>query len=133
MKKLSTTDNNSQYDDEKGDYIAISGDQIGYRYEIIEIIDTGSFGEAIKCFDHKDKQQVALKVIRSKERFFYQATVEVKILKYIQEHDSNDSSSIVKIYDYFIFRKHIVRNLYNYISAFLLSYSALISSNDKRK
>lgn len=107
-KKLNATQRIVGFDDEKGDYLVNPGEQIGYRYEVISIIDTGSFGVAVKCFDHKTKQQIALKIIRSKKSFYHQATVEVKILKYIQEHDKNDSSSIVKVFDYFIFRKHIV-------------------------
>lgn len=128
-KKLNVTDSSQSYDDDKGDYLVNTGDQIGYRYEILDIIDTGSFGEAIKCYDHKAKQEVALKVIRSKKRFYYQATVEVKILKYIQEHDTNDLSNIVKIFDYFIFRKHIVWYLQLIYSVYPANYSAAIYIN----
>jgi len=111
-KVVIASENNFGFDDEKGDYIAIVGEHIGYRYEIIDMLDTGAFGEALKCYDHKQKREVALKIIRSKKRFYYQATVEIKILEYIQEHDKIGISNVVKILDYFIFRKHIV--IYNF-------------------
>jgi len=76
--------------------------------EIIDILGKGSFGQAIKCFDHKSKKQIALKIIRSKKRFYHQATVEVKVLKYIKERDPEGLSNVVMMLDYFIFRKHIV-------------------------
>jgi len=28
-------------------------DHIGYRFEIMEKLGSGSFGQALKCFDHK--------------------------------------------------------------------------------
>ena len=110
------------FDDDKGDYNAYVGDQIGYRYEIIDMLGKGSFGQAIKCKDHKTGEMVALKIIRSKKRFYHQATVEVKILKYIKDHDTKNLSNVVQILDFFTFRKHICIvfellsiNLYDFI------------------
>jgi dual specificity tyrosine-phosphorylation-regulated kinase 2/3/4 len=99
---------NHGYDDDKGDYNAFVGEHINYRYEIIDMLGKGSFGQAIKCYDHKNKEHVALKIIRSKKRFYHQATVEVKILKYIRDNDPKGRSNVVKTLDYFTFRKHIV-------------------------
>ncbi len=96
------------YDDDKGDYNAYVGEQLAYRYEIVGVLGKGSFGQAIKCVDHKTQQVVAIKVIRSKKRFYRQAIVEVKVLKYIKEHDPKESANMVKMHDYFTFRKHIV-------------------------
>jgi dual specificity tyrosine-phosphorylation-regulated kinase 2/3/4 len=28
-------------------------DHIGFRWEVIEFLGKGSFGQALKCFDHK--------------------------------------------------------------------------------
>jgi len=101
-------ENEGGYDDERGDYNTYVGEQVGYRYEIIDILGKGSFGQALKCFDHKIKTIIALKIIRSKKKFHHQATVEVKILDYIREHDKEDKANVVRMLDYFTFRKHIV-------------------------
>lgn len=58
---------NYGYDDEKGDYKVVMKDHIGYRFEVIEPLGKGSFGQAIKCFDHQKKEFVALKIIRNKK------------------------------------------------------------------
>lgn len=44
---------NSGYDDERGDYKVVLKDHIGYRWEVLEFLGKGSFGQALKCFDHK--------------------------------------------------------------------------------
>ena len=97
------------YDDDKSDYNTYVGEQINYRYEILDILGKGSFGQALKCFDHKNKELVAVKIIKSKKKFYTQSTIEIKILKYIKKHDPNGKANVVKILDYFMFRKHIVR------------------------
>jgi len=108
-RNMKEGERNFGFDDDKGDYNAYVGEQVGYRYEIIDMLGKGSFGQAIKCFDHKVKEHIALKIIRSKKRFYHQATVEVKILKYIKDNDTKNRSNVVKMLDYFTFRKHIVQ------------------------
>ncbi len=71
---------NQGYDDERGDYKVVLKDHIGFRWEVIEFLGKGSFGQAIKCFDHKTKEIVAVKLIRNKKKFQHQAGVELKIL-----------------------------------------------------
>lgn len=38
---------NFGYDDESGDYKIVTGDHIGYRYEVIKFLGKGSFGTAL--------------------------------------------------------------------------------------
>lgn len=72
---------NFGYDDERGDYLIQIRDHLDYRYEVLEIMGKGSFGQVLKCFDHRSGQTVAVKIIRNKKRFHAQALVEVKILE----------------------------------------------------
>ena len=78
--KVSGGEFNHGYDDEEGDYKIITGDHIGYRYEIKGFLGKGSFGICVKCFDHKHQETVALKVVKNKKKYYYQAGVELKIL-----------------------------------------------------
>lgn len=98
---------NHGFDDERGDYKIIIGDHVLYRYEILQILGKGSFGQVIKVFDHKLKLQMALKILRNKQRFHQQGTVEIKILKFLKEKDVNESYNVVHIEDYFQFRHHL--------------------------
>jgi len=99
--------NTAPFDDENGDYKAYVGNHISYRYEILDIFGKGSFGQALKCKDHKTGDVIALKIIRSKKQFYKQAQIEIKILKFIKEEDKGNKSNIVRILDSFTFRKHI--------------------------
>jgi dual specificity tyrosine-phosphorylation-regulated kinase 2/3/4 len=72
--------NNHGYDDERGDYLVIEHDHLAYRYEIIDTLGKGSFGQVLNCRDHATGTSVAIKIIRNKKRFHHQALVEIKIL-----------------------------------------------------
>lgn len=65
----SSKPNNYGYDDDRGDYNIVINDHICYRFEIVDKLGAGSFGQAVKCFDHKTRQMVAVKIIRNKKRF----------------------------------------------------------------
>ena len=96
------------YDDDKGDYNTYVGEQLNYRYEIVDILGKGSFGQALKCIDHKTQEIVAVKIIKNKKKLIKQANLEVTLLKYINEYDPDNKANIVRIFDSFTFRKHIV-------------------------
>ena len=80
----SQLEHNYGYDDEKGDYKIINNDHIGYRYEIKTFLGKGSFGTALKCFDHKTGVDIAVKVVKNKKKYYYQAGVELKILQFLK-------------------------------------------------
>ncbi|CAF5137669.1 unnamed protein product, partial [Rotaria sp. Silwood1] len=105
-EKISAT-NIKDYDDENGSYIKMSKDHIYYRFEILETLGKGSFGLVLRCYDHKKKEAVALKIIRNKKRFQQQGLVEVNILKHLKTLDTDNSLNIVHIKEHFYFRSHL--------------------------
>ena len=111
-----------KYDDEEGDYIIKPGEHLHYRYEIISLLGKGSYGEAVKCLDHKTNEYVCIKIIKANPNFQSQASVEIEILEYIANHDKANDSNIVRYYNSFIFRNHLCLvfelldiNLYDYL------------------
>jgi dual specificity tyrosine-phosphorylation-regulated kinase 2/3/4 len=79
------TATNFGYDDDRGDYKIIFGDHLAYRYEVVDLLGKGSFGQVVRCIDHKTGGLVAVKIIRNKKRFHQQALVEVNILQKLRE------------------------------------------------
>ncbi|KAM0743523.1 hypothetical protein ACQRIT_001782 [Beauveria bassiana] len=115
---------NFGYDDERGDYTIIAGDHLAYRYEIVDVLGKGSFGQVLRCIDHKLGKLVAIKIIRNKKRFHQQALVEVNILQKLREWDPQDKHSMVTFTQSFYFRGHLCistelldMNLYEFIKA----------------
>ena len=111
--------NSNIYDDDDHNYQTVIGDHINYRYEVLQIIGKGSFGQALKCLDHKTKKYVAIKVLRNKRKYIYQTTVEVGVLSHLKKEDPEDISNTIKII-YFNFRNHVVE----LISVLYLSFLA---------
>ncbi|KAI9310104.1 kinase-like domain-containing protein [Dichotomocladium elegans] len=126
-KVKGTCDNpilNYGYDDERGDYHLVAHDQLAYRYEILKRLGRGSFGQVVKCLDHKTGEYVAIKLVRNKRRFQGQALTEVRILKKLVEWDPDDRHHNIRMIDYFYFRDHMCvvfeclsMNLYEFIKS----------------
>lgn len=98
---------NSGYDDEHGSYTRVLHDHIGYRFEVLEVIGKGSFGQVLKCLDHKNNELVAIKMIRNKKRFHHQALVELKILDVLKKKDKDNLHNVIHMKEYFYFRNHL--------------------------
>lgn len=58
----------ADYDDENGSYLKCVHDHLMYRYEVLEVLGKGSFGQVVKAIDYKTGQNVAVKIIRNKKR-----------------------------------------------------------------
>ncbi|KAI1327305.1 hypothetical protein F5Y16DRAFT_372158 [Xylariaceae sp. FL0255] len=115
---------NFGYDDDRGDYSIVMGDHLAYRYEIVDVLGKGSFGQVVRCIDHKSGVLVAVKIIRNKKRFHQQALVEVNILKKLREWDPKNKHSMVNFTQSFYFRGHLCistelldMNLYEFIKS----------------
>ena len=115
---------NNGFDDSQHHYKAVIGDHIAYRYEIKAILGKGAFGQVIRCFDHKTKQNVALKLVVNTELMHEQGRIECSIIQHLNRADPDNKHHIVRGLDFFVFRKHICvtfeilgQNLYEYSRA----------------
>ena len=76
----------------------------------------------MKCYDHKTKEYVCIKIIKSNRKFYNQAMIEIKLLEFISKNDIEGDINIVKFYSHFKYRNHICLvfelldiNLYEYL------------------
>ena len=116
---------NNGYDDSEGYYRVQKGDQLAFRFQIIEQIGKGAFGQVLRCFDHKLKQLVAMKLVKNQKKYYYQAAVEAKLLLLLKENDPDSREPTIRIIDYFVFRNHLCMtfdlyslNLYEFIKMY---------------
>jgi dual specificity tyrosine-phosphorylation-regulated kinase 2/3/4 len=99
--------NNNGYDDENGSYKPVQHDHILYRFEILKILGKGSFGQVLKCYDHKLGTHIALKIVRNEKRFHRQAQEEIRILEHLRKQDKDNTFNVIHMYESFSFRNHI--------------------------
>lgn len=86
-------------------YYTEVGEHIGYRYEIKKVLGQGAFGQVFECFDHKEKETVALKVLKKNDT---DGPKEVGILKKLRENDPFGEKHIINMKDSFNFRGHLM-------------------------
>lgn len=106
---VNSQENNFGFDDNKGNYIIIPEDHINYRYEIISVLGTGSFGNVVMANDHKTNRLVAVKIINNHVNWSLQQSInEIKLLKNLQDRQKTlQNSNIISILDNFNFRSHM--------------------------
>lgn len=78
------------------------------RYIVKEMLGHGTFGQVAKCWVAESKSFVAVKIIKNQPAYYQQALVEVSILTTLnKKFDPEDKHHIVRIYDYFVFQRHL--------------------------
>ncbi|KAK2467104.1 hypothetical protein APHAL10511_001362 [Amanita phalloides] len=104
---LDSPSNNHGYDDDRGDYLVVHRDHLAYRYEVVDTLGKGSFGQVLHCRDHCTGESVAIKIIRNKKRFHHQALVEIRILDKLRTWDADEKHHVIKMTEHFYFRNHL--------------------------
>ncbi|CAL8374990.1 unnamed protein product [Arctogadus glacialis] len=100
-------ENNHGFDNSENFYEQVTGDHIGYRYEVLGVLGQGNFGQVLKCFDHEYNELVALKLLRNKPSCHRQGVVELMILQRLAERDPGDAYHAIRMKDGLVFRNHI--------------------------
>lgn len=77
------------------------GTVIHERYEITKLLGDGTFGRVVLAEDNKKGRQVAIKVIRSVEKYTRNAKREAEILEDIRRADSKKAAGCVRMYETF--------------------------------
>ncbi|KAI9539023.1 hypothetical protein NQZ68_009100 [Dissostichus eleginoides] len=95
-------------DDDEGHLIYHSGDMLRARYEIVCTLGEGAFGKVVECIDHSnDGARLALKIIKSIDRYREAAMAEVEVLEQLKSLDLDKRSACVHILEWFDYHGHI--------------------------
>ncbi|KAI5988496.1 kinase-like domain-containing protein [Pisolithus orientalis] len=76
-------------------YLVVRSDHLAYRYEVVDALGNGSFGQVLNCRDHRTGESVAIKLIRNKKRFHH------------QDLDQRGENHVVKMTEHFYFCSHL--------------------------
>ncbi|CAI8583292.1 unnamed protein product [Vicia faba] len=78
------------------------------RYTLKDLLGHGTFGQVAKCWDSDTNSFVAVKIIKNQPAYYQQALVEVTILTTLnKKYDPEDKHHIVRIFDYFVYQRHL--------------------------
>jgi len=81
---------------------------IAARYQILEYLGSAAFSRAVQCLDLETNKLVCMKIIKNDKDFFDQSLDEIKLLKYINVNGDVDDSCVLRLYDYFYHKEHLI-------------------------
>ncbi|KAK1365028.1 LAMMER dual specificity kinase [Heracleum sosnowskyi] len=81
---------------------------IAGRYYVTQYIGSATFSEVVQARDLLMGVDVCLKIIKNNKDFFDQSLDEIKLLKFVNKHDPADQCHILRLYDYFYYKEHLI-------------------------
>lgn len=100
-------DNESIADDADGHLIVVPDQVIARRYRIEKLLGQGTFGKVVQAYDSVNRERVALKVIRSIQKYRDAARIELRVLQTLQRHDPANMYRCIHSKDCFEYKGHI--------------------------
>ncbi|XP_057479634.1 uncharacterized protein LOC130766922 isoform X2 [Actinidia eriantha] len=99
--------NRTGFEEDKNFHVVLNS-VIAGRYHITEHLGSAAFSKAIQAHDLHTGMDVCVKIIKNNKDFFDQSLDEIKLLKFVNKHDPADKYHILRLYDYFYFREHLL-------------------------
>ncbi|KAG8078429.1 hypothetical protein GUJ93_ZPchr0007g3046 [Zizania palustris] len=93
-------------DDKDGHYVFAVGENLTPRYRILSKMGEGTFGQVLECWDLENQETVAIKIVRSLQKYREAAMIEIDVLQRLGKHDFT-GSRCVQIRNWFDYRNHI--------------------------
>ncbi|EAA28465.3 hypothetical protein GE21DRAFT_4532 [Neurospora crassa] len=98
---------NARVDDDDGHMIVIPGNDLTERYEILKLLGQGTFGKVVQAKDKKRNKLVAIKIIRSVQKYRDASKIELRVLATLKANDEENRNRCIHLRDCFDFRGHI--------------------------
>mmetsp|Transcript_7197 Transcript_7197/g.26455 ORF Transcript_7197/g.26455 Transcript_7197/m.26455 type:complete len:654 (+) Transcript_7197:235-2196(+) len=84
------------------------GSVIACRYQVVDYLGSAAFSKALECLDLQTGTPVCVKIIKNNKDFFDQSLDEIKLLKLANANDPGDENHILRLYDYFYYKEHLI-------------------------
>lgn len=81
---------------------------VAAKYQILEYLGSAAFSRAVQCLDLESNKMVCMKIIKNEKDFFDQSLDEIKLLKYINVNGDVDENCVLRLYDYFYHKEHLI-------------------------
>ncbi|KAG1358795.1 putative Serine/threonine-protein kinase AFC2 [Cocos nucifera] len=95
------------FEEDKSFHVVLNS-VIAGRYHVTEYLGSAAFSKAIQAHDLHTGMDVCVKIIKNNKDFFDQSLDEIKLLKFVNKNDPADKYHILRLYDYFYYREHLL-------------------------
>ncbi|XP_077230319.1 uncharacterized protein LOC143863520 [Tasmannia lanceolata] len=99
--------NRTGFEEDKNFHVVLNS-VIAGRYHVTEFLGSAAFSKAIQAHDLHTGMDVCVKIIKNNKDFFDQSLDEIKLLKFVNKNDPADKYHILRLYDYFYYREHLL-------------------------
>ncbi|KAK0718408.1 kinase-like domain-containing protein [Lasiosphaeria miniovina] len=98
---------NVRVDDDDGHYIVVPDNDLTERYQMIKLLGQGTFGKVVQARDKRRNKLVAIKIIRSVQKYRDASKIELRVLATLKANDEENRNRCIHLRDCFDFRGHI--------------------------
>ncbi|EFX00293.1 protein kinase [Grosmannia clavigera kw1407] len=100
-------DKSVKVDDEDGHYIVVPDADLTERYQLVKLLGQGTFGKVVQARDRRSKKLVAIKIIRSVQKYRDASRIELRVLETLKANDRENRNRCIHLFECFDFRGHI--------------------------
>ncbi|KYK56537.1 hypothetical protein DCS_03537 [Drechmeria coniospora] len=100
-------DKNHKVDDDDGHYIVVPDANLTEKYQITKLLGQGTFGKVVQARDRKLNKSVAVKIIRSVQKYRDASRIELRVLATLEANDDDKRNRCIHLRDCFDYRGHI--------------------------
>ncbi|KAG6123944.1 hypothetical protein E4U22_000933 [Claviceps purpurea] len=97
----------SKVDDDDGHYIVVPDAELTDKYKINGLLGQGTFGKVVQARDRKRNEAVAVKIIRSVQKYRDASRIELRVLATLKANDHDNRNRCIHLRDCFDYRGHI--------------------------
>ncbi|KAK1242235.1 hypothetical protein MKX07_000221 [Trichoderma sp. CBMAI-0711] len=98
---------NAKVDDDDGHYIVVPDAELTDKYQIVRLLGQGTFGKVVEARDVKRGKPVAVKIIRSVQKYRDASRIELRVLNTLKANDEENRNRCIHLRDCFDYRGHI--------------------------
>ncbi|KAK7711286.1 serine threonine protein kinase CMGC group [Diaporthe eres] len=94
-------------DDSDGHYIVVPDAELTDNYQMIKMLGQGTFGKVVQARDRRRNELVAIKIIRSVQKYRDASRIELRVLATLKANDAENRNRCIHLRDCFDYRGHI--------------------------
>ncbi|KAJ2966577.1 hypothetical protein NQ176_g10083 [Zarea fungicola] len=98
---------NAKVDDDDGHYIVVPDAELTDKYKINRLLGQGTFGKVVQARDRRRNEAVAIKIIRSVQKYRDASRIELRVFATLKANDPTNRNRCIHLRDCFDYRGHI--------------------------